>query len=195
VNVSVTWHNATADYGNTINPKKTKNQPDVEIINSDPSYLSHGKKAPQLTLAMTDPDAPSRDNPEWSEICHWIVTDVGLSQPDNEYEHDEGDSRSVKKRMIDVMPFKPPGPPPRTGKHRYVFVALVPKNGTTDELDLRKPGDRQHWGFKHERDGLRMWAEEMGLKAIGKSSSPQTNELLILSDAGANFMYAQNDEQ
>lgn len=26
-----------------------------------------------MTLALTDPDAPARDNPEWSEMCHWIA--------------------------------------------------------------------------------------------------------------------------
>ena len=126
---------------------------------------------------MTDPDAPSRDNPEWSEFCHWIVTDIDLSQANNE-DGDDTDAPALRKRMMDVIPFKPPGPPPKTGKHRYVFVALAPKNGTTDALYLRKPSDRKRWGFKHERNGLRMWAEDMGLEVVG-----------------ANFIYAQNDDQ
>lgn len=25
-----------------------------------------------LTLVLTDPDAPSRDDPKWSEMCHFI---------------------------------------------------------------------------------------------------------------------------
>ena len=25
-----------------------------------------------LTIVLTDPDAPSRESPEWSEVCHWI---------------------------------------------------------------------------------------------------------------------------
>jgi phosphatidylethanolamine-binding protein (PEBP) family uncharacterized protein len=115
---------------------------------------------------MSDPDAPSRDNPEWSEICHWIATDVSLTRPDNDDEDDGSSQHS--KRLQDVMPYKPPGPPPKTGKHRYVFVALAPKNGTTERLNLSKPGDRQHWGYEHERDGLRIWAEEMGLGVVGE---------------------------
>ena len=27
-----------------------------------------------LTVVLTDPDAPSRESPEWSEFCHWIGT-------------------------------------------------------------------------------------------------------------------------
>lgn len=26
-----------------------------------------------LTIVLTDPDAPSRKSPEWSEVCHWIA--------------------------------------------------------------------------------------------------------------------------
>lgn len=163
---------------------------------------------PQLTIAMTDPDAPSRDDPEWSEICHWIATDVPLTKPDEE-EDEDGDVAQLSKGLSDVMPFKPPGPPPKTGKHRYVFVALVPRNGTTESLHLSKPGDRQHWGYEHERDGLKMWAEEMGLQVIGKCSFLSRFGsvgslwkvlnamlgLLLTRLTGANFIYAQNDKQ
>jgi phosphatidylethanolamine-binding protein (PEBP) family uncharacterized protein len=162
--VSVSWSDADAEYGNTINPSKTKKQPKIKLIDSVPSLWSSKDETPQLTIAMSDPDAPSRDNPEWSEICHWIATDVSLTRPDND---DDDEDSQHSKRLLDVMPFKPPGPPPKTGKHRYVFVALAPKNGTTESLHLRKPGDRQHWGYKHERDGLRLWAEEMGLEVVG----------------------------
>ena len=169
--MSVSWENTTADYGNTLNPAKTKKTPKLKLIASKPSIWSKDK-TPQLTIAMSDPDAPSRDNPEWSEICHWIATDMELTKPDNDDDDDDDDSGSeghdVKKRVLDVMPYKPPGPPPKTGKHRYVFVALAPINGTTEKLSLSKPGDRQHWGFKHERDGLKMWADEMGLAPVGK---------------------------
>lgn len=166
--------NATAKTGNTINPSKTQSEPKIKLLDTVPNTWSKSKtKSPQLTLAMTDPDAPSRDNPEWSEICHWIATDFHLTDSEEDLKrhegHDEpaGDSADTVSKK-DIKPYKPPGPPPKTGKHRYVFVALAPKNGTTAKLHLRKPGDRQHWGFKHEREGLRMWAEEMGLGVVGE---------------------------
>jgi len=145
--------------------------PSIELLDSVPGGLSKDK-TPQLTLALTDPDAPSRDNPEWSEICHWIATEVQLV--------DSGSDGEAKfsKSFKEIMPYKPPGPPPKTGKHRYVFVALAPKNRTTDGLYLSQPSDRQHWGYDHERDGLKIWAEKMGLAVVG-----------------ANFIYEQNDEQ
>ena len=185
--VSVSWSDAEADYGNTINPSKTKKQPKIKFIDSVPSLWSSKGDTPQLTIAMSDPDAPSRDNPEWSEICHWIATDVSLTKPDNDEDDDEVHSQHFK-RLLDVMPFKPPGPPPKTGKHRYVS----------------KPDDRQHWGYEHERDGLRLWAEEMGLEVVGKCCTPfmmaafEAASWYITNSyccVGANFIYAQNDEQ
>jgi phosphatidylethanolamine-binding protein len=163
--LSIFWENATAEVGNTIDPSRTQKAPDIQLIDHVP-----GKHGPasfisdvQLTIALTDPDAPSRDNPEWSEICHWIATDVHITRPS-----DLGDG--FYKDVKEIMPYKPPGPPPKTGKHRYVFVALAPKNGTTEELSLSKPSDRQHWGYKHERQGLRKWAKENGLEVVGRVS-------------------------
>ena len=109
--VTVSWSDAEADYGNTINPSKTKKQPKIKFVDSLPSIWSDKDEMPQLTIAMSDPDAPSRDNPEWSEICHWIATDVSLTTPDDDEDEDEGVLKH-SKRLLDVMPFKPPGPPP-----------------------------------------------------------------------------------
>lgn len=147
--------------GNIINPSELQKEPKIEFLDSAPGSPLNivAEKHPQLTLALTDPDAPSRENPEWSQICHWIVTDVPLTA--------STEPASKKKHLKTIMPYKPPGPPPKTGKHRYVFVALAPKNGTTKRLDLVKPGDRQHWGYDGVK-GVREWAEEMGLGVVGK---------------------------
>lgn len=68
------------------------------------------------------------------------------------------------------MPYKPPGPPEKTGKHRYVFLVFEPANATTQPLNLTKPKDRQHWGYEYhgERVGVRDWAVENGLIPVGK---------------------------
>lgn len=72
------------------------------------------------------------------------------------------------KNLKDVMPYKPPGPPKKTGKHRYVFVLLAPANGTSEELHLTKPKTRQRWGTGKERHGVRDWAADNGLAVIGE---------------------------
>jgi len=81
-------------------------------------------------------------------------------------------------KQHDLMPYKPPGPPPKTGKHRYVFLALAPVNGTTKKLHLSPPGDRKHWGYEKAGMGVREWMDEMGLGVVG-----------------ANFVFAENEEQ
>ena len=156
--------------------------PHVAFVDSLPGAAWPMDEVPQLTLAMSDPDAPSRDDPEWSEICHWIATDIPLSSSS-----DAGFDMS--KDLKEIMPYKPPGPPKKTGKHRYVFVALAPVNGTTEKLNLSKPGDRQHWGYEKERQGLRMWAQEMGLGVVGECFSLIHWRILrdtagVLTDAG-----------
>jgi phosphatidylethanolamine-binding protein len=53
--------------GNKFKQSKTKEKPSLKI------YYSHIESTPGLTIALTDPDAPSRDDPKWSEMCHWIA--------------------------------------------------------------------------------------------------------------------------
>jgi phosphatidylethanolamine-binding protein (PEBP) family uncharacterized protein len=132
-------------------------------------------------ITLTDPDAPSRDNPKWSEMCHWIAANVSLSSktysilplPKHKLTYVNANSSPD-----DVMPYKAPGPPPKTGKHRYVFLVFAPRNGTAEPLRLSKPKERQHWGTGDERGGVRDWAERNGLVAVG-----------------AEFLYAENEKQ
>jgi phosphatidylethanolamine-binding protein (PEBP) family uncharacterized protein len=84
----------------------------------------------QLTIALTDPDAPSRDNPKWSQICHWIATDVRLT-PSSGSSDDENDEFYIlggqkHQGLTEIMPYKALGPPPKTGKHRYVIEGCYP---------------------------------------------------------------------
>jgi phosphatidylethanolamine-binding protein (PEBP) family uncharacterized protein len=139
----------------------------------------------QFVVTLTDPDAPSRENPEWSEMCHWIMTGAVISQeqvfilplPESGLIENTEEALSASTSS-DIVEYKPPGPPPKTGKHRYVFLLLTPKNGSTEELHLSKPKDRQHWGTGKEGGGVRNWAQENGLVPIA-----------------ANFIYSQNEKQ
>lgn len=167
--LNVAWKKASAEVGNTIKTQKVQKTPHVHFLGQLPDF-STSDKLPQLTLALTDPDARSRDQPDWSEMCHWIATNISLTTL--------GSIDVEEPTWEEIVEYKPPGPPPKTGKHRYVFAALAPANGTTERLYLTKPKERQHWGYGKERYGLRQWAEENGLSVVG-----------------ANFVYAQNSKQ
>ena len=145
--LSVSWPKAHAKLGNTIKPKYLQKQPTITLHDASTSDMSY-------VITLTDPDAPSRENPEWSEMCHWIATNLTSSS----------DTRSGPD---DVMPYKPPGPPPKTGKHRYVFLVFAPENGTSEGLHLSKPGERKHWGFGEAGMGVGEWAGENGLVSVG----------------------------
>ena len=145
----------------------------VASVSSRPAFGFHaisaqggtpGSSNKTFTLILTDPDAKSRDNPEWSEMCHWIVTNLTAPVV-------SAISTSKEGELVEYLP---PAPPPKTGKHRYVFVLLEGQEGQ----DLSPPKDRKHWGYGKIRHGIRDWAEE--------------NELNVV---GANFFYAQNKNQ
>ncbi|KAE9967345.1 hypothetical protein BLS_006428 [Venturia inaequalis] len=165
--LTVSWPNKTAKLGNTIDPDELQDAPIIKLHGSHHKGLS----GLQYTIALTDPDAPSRDNPEWSEMCHWIATNIPVTSSS----FVEG---SKSKKLKEIMPYKPPGPPPNTGKHRYVFLAFAPANQTTKKLRLSKPSDRQHWGTGKKRHGVRDWAAQNGLAPVA-----------------ANFIYSQNEKQ
>ncbi|CAO2656633.1 Nn.00g054360.m01.CDS01 [Neocucurbitaria sp. VM-36] len=181
--LSVAWSKEHAKLGNTIKPKYLQDQPTISLHDETDHSSSTTKPDMTYIVTLTDPDAPSRDNPEWSEMCHWIATNVSISQktfsilPLPEFGLTEHDI-STNSGPDDVIEYKPPGPPPKTGKHRYVFLVFTPKNGTTEPLHLNKPKDRKHWGTGEERGGVSDWAKE--------------NELVPVA---ANFIYSKNTKQ
>ncbi|KAF2707937.1 PEBP-like protein [Pleomassaria siparia CBS 279.74] len=180
ITISVSWSKKEAKLGNTLKTKHVQDQPTISIYDeTSPDAFTNSNMTYVVTL--TDPDAPSREDPKWSEMCHWIASNITLSQKMYSIlpiSFSTEQEKEIGKDIDEIMEWKPPGPPPKTGKHRYVFLVFAPKNGTTETLHLTKPKDRQHWGTGEERGGVRDWAEE--------------NELVPV---GANFMYSQNKKQ
>ena len=168
--LSVSWPK-NADLGNTIKSKHVQDTPTIELYNETTSSLHSDCCKSNMTyvVTLTDPDAPSRDNPEWSEICHWIAAGVPLSSDSVSILPTFEVSRpKAMKSYEEIMEYKPPGPPPKTRKRRYVFSAFAPVNGTSQPLNLTILSGRQHWGTGKEREGVRHWAKENGLVPVGK---------------------------
>jgi phosphatidylethanolamine-binding protein (PEBP) family uncharacterized protein len=179
--LSIVWPDDHADLGNTIKPKHLQEQPSITLLDETSSIVSI-TSGMTYVVTLTDPDAPSRDNPKWSEMCHWIATNLSVSEKTFTIlplpEYDLTSAPNDASGPDDVVEYKPPGPPPKTGKHRYVFLVFSPKNGTTETLHLSKPKERQHWGTGKDEGGVRDWAEE--------------NELVPVA---ANFIYSKNKKQ
>lgn len=163
VSVSYAPAHENVQLGNDIPVSAVDVRPTVEFHALSPD--KHGDKDKTFTLALTDPDAKSRATPKWSEMCHWIVTNLTTPLPLS--------LDTLKLKEGELVEYLPPSPPPKTGKHRYVFVLL---EGQTEHLI--GPKHRRHWGYGQVRHGVRDWAQENSLEVVG-----------------ANFFYAANEKQ
>jgi phosphatidylethanolamine-binding protein len=163
--VSVSYPSAheNVQLGNDIPVSAVDSRPTFEFHAFSPD--KHADKNKTFTLVLTDPDAKSRAKPKMSEMCHWIMTNLTTPIP--------WSLDTFKAKEGELVEYLPPSPPPKTGKHRYVFVLL---EGHTKHLTA--PKERPHWGYGKIRHGVRDWAEENDLEVIG-----------------ANFFYAANKKQ
>lgn len=73
INFNVFWPskgNETA-IGETLSKESTQEEPEIKILATD------GPGATDInatyTMVMTDPDAPSRQDPKWGQFRHWVV--------------------------------------------------------------------------------------------------------------------------
>lgn len=148
----------SADLGSTLSPSLLQDPPSELLLlnpHDETLVLEDDEQPANLVVAMTDPDAPSPSKPKNSNFCHWLY-----------YTHKKRKSgRIVMKELVKYMP---PAPPRGTGKHRYLIVVMVPKNGSQKKLKLGKPASRKRWGYKHKREGLREWMTENDMVPIGK---------------------------
>ncbi|ETN43729.1 uncharacterized protein HMPREF1541_02888 [Cyphellophora europaea CBS 101466] len=166
-------YHETVLLGNDIPVKHVQHRPTfvIHAINAQSDINLFTDNA-TFTLALTDPDAKSRNNPKWSEMCHWLLSNLTTDLPGPAPPPPQ-EPPKLFKVPGELKGYKPPGPPPKTGAHRYVFVLL---QGSTH--DLSPPKDRQHWGYGEPRHGVRDWARENDQKVVG-----------------ANFFFAQNKKQ
>lgn len=87
--------------GNELTPTQVQNIPISVSWPHEPGAL--------YTLCLTDPDAPSRQNPKYREWHHWLVVNI------------QENNVSSGKTLSEYVGS---GPPKGTGLHRYVFLAF-----------------------------------------------------------------------
>lgn len=97
------------------------------------------------TVVMTDPDAPSRKEPKFSEWRHWLVTDVPGSDVAS------GDV---------ISDYVGSGPPLETGLHRYVLLVYKQPGKLTVDESLRKTKNQANG---REKWSVQKFAEQHGL--------------------------------
>lgn len=137
--------------GNELLPSDTQARPTIGLSFTKPT------KGKSYTLVVTDPDAPRRGDPTWSEFAHFLVTGI---KP----EVAEGEPYMVDfAKTVPLLTYMGPGPPPATGLHRYVFI-LFEESGSPKGL----PSDnRANWGFGRPGAGVRDWIKDQSLVPVG----------------------------
>jgi phosphatidylethanolamine-binding protein (PEBP) family uncharacterized protein len=155
--------NKEVSLGNTLKPEDTQDQPILQIT---PEGEDSSKT---YTVVLTDPDAPTRDDPKWSEYCHWIITDIKLPSLEAITASATAESLSIDlSKSYEVVKYMGPAPPEKSGKHRYVF--LLYRNPSSGKK-LEEPKERKRWGHDEPRKGVRQWADKHGLELVGMYST------------------------
>ena len=136
---NVQFPGAAAEQGNVLTPTLVKNAPTVTWTD-EPNTL--------YTVVMTDPDAPSREEPTYREWLHWVVVNV------------PGSGRVAEGQSH--FGYVGAGPPPDTGLHRY--VVLVYKQGDRIEpSETPRPSTQQS---DRPKSNVRAFASKYGLKLV-----------------------------
>ncbi|XP_074598184.1 protein D3-like [Brevipalpus obovatus] len=93
---------AEVKMGNELTPTLVKDPPTNVSWPTTPGSL--------YTLCMTDPDAPSRQNPKYREWHHWLVVNIPAGSPP-----------AINMGRV-LSEYVGSGPPKGTGNHRYVYL-------------------------------------------------------------------------
>ncbi|GAA5878640.1 hypothetical protein JCM1840_003537 [Sporobolomyces johnsonii] len=93
--------NVAVSPGELLGVQKTQEEPRV-------SFETHQDDPEHYTLALLDPDAPSKSDPKWAPFRHWLITGVRPGEP---------------ARFGEVLTsYMGPAPPAGTGPHRYAYL-------------------------------------------------------------------------
>lgn len=95
--LDVKYNGTIVNYGNIL---------PLDVSTYKPTVSYNLKPNTYYTLLMIDPDAPSADNPIFSNWLHWLVGNISVS-------NNNGDT---------ILQYHPPTPPKGSGPHRYILL-------------------------------------------------------------------------
>lgn len=167
--------------GNTLKVARTQNKPIIQFTLNSPNQegiVESISDEDKFILVMTDPDAPSNTDHKWSEYLHWLITDLKLTNVKKSDLDSEPEISHILdySKGVELFSYMGPGPPPKTGLHRYVTL-LYKQDPNVSKLEA--PLDRPNWGTGIPSSGVRDWIKKVapGLKLLG-----------------VNFFYAQDED-
>ncbi|TRM62209.1 phosphatidylethanolamine-binding protein [Schizophyllum amplum] len=154
--------------GEEVPLEDTGDEPDIVftpmgVPDANTGEIQAGAAAQEATytLVMLDPDAPSRDDPKFKSFRHWVIT--GLKAP-------AATSASTKnmaalKMKTATTPYRPPGPRPGSGLHRYTFFLF--QEPVADAFAVPEGAPEYGAALEERRswDGV-AFGEKYGLKLV-----------------------------
>ncbi|KAI0367325.1 PEBP-like protein [Pilatotrama ljubarskyi] len=159
---SVVYPNGSeVNLGNHMTVEETQDEPEIRFAALNGQWDDASEAS--YTLAMLDPDAPSRAEPIYRTFRHWVIT--GLKSP--ALTANSADALNALKTHPSTTPYRPPGPRPNSGLHRYVFL-LYQEPASKDPFVIPQ-GAPEYGAALEER---RSWnpvafADQHGLKLVG----------------------------
>ncbi|KAJ8487375.1 hypothetical protein ONZ51_g4213 [Trametes cubensis] len=152
---------AEVNLGNYIDVNETQDEPEIRFAALNGPWDDAGEAS--YTLAMLDPDAPSRADPIYRTFRHWVIT--GLKSP--ALTANSAEALNALKTHPSTTPYRPPGPRPNSGLHRYIFL-LFQEPASTEPFVVPQ-GAPEYGAALEER---RSWnpvafAERYRLKLVG----------------------------
>ncbi|BGP12705.1 hypothetical protein JCM10213_008843 [Rhodosporidiobolus nylandii] len=131
------------EYGFPVEPGETY---PVQATQEQPTIAFSAEEGGKYTLALLDPDAPSREEPKWGPFRHWLISGLKPGSP-------------VFVERETLTPYMGPAPPAGTGPHRYVFLLYREPDGAPPTFS----GDKE----ARKQCNIKEFVEENKLKLVG----------------------------
>ncbi|KAI9067786.1 PEBP-like protein [Trametes sanguinea] len=160
---SVVYPNGSeVNLGNFLTVEETQDEPEIRFAALNGPWDDLAGEA-SYTLAMLDPDAPSRAEPIYRTFRHWVIT--GLKSP--ALSANSAEALNALKTHPSTTPYRPPGPRPNSGLHRYIFLLF--QEPASGQPFVVPQGEPEYGAALEER---RSWdpvafAQKHGLKLVG----------------------------
>jgi phosphatidylethanolamine-binding protein (PEBP) family uncharacterized protein len=123
-------------------------------------YLEHPSSTENLLAISLDPDAPFPSFSFLGPILHWVQPDLTPTPSDS-----DSSITTLNSASPQIMDYAPPGPPPGSSPHKYVFLLFKQPPG----FDSKKyvPKGQQEMGIKARiRTDVEKWVAEKGLGPV-----------------------------
>ncbi|THH28601.1 hypothetical protein EUX98_g5578 [Antrodiella citrinella] len=147
--------------GNELTVEETAEEPSIDFtpMNMPVEQADSAGYEVSYTLVMVDLDAPYRKDPIYRSFRHWVVT--GLKSPADTAS--KTSNLTALKTSGATTPYRPPGPHPNSGVHRYTFLLFQePPNLVIPEGALEHGAtlaERRSWDVMN-------FAAQYGLKLV-----------------------------